>query len=103
MEKTIKLVMENNKEIEILVNGVTKLRIDERRSIKADEIFSLLDFSMGDHYSVEKENPFKRDEAVLNFFSDVISDIIGRLNEFSIEDEDVKTLERQMEEIVPGD
>lgn len=81
MEKKIKLRMESNKDIVVLVDGEKKLTIESNnRNINANAIYGLLDYSKNDTYSVESLNDLNVDMPVLNFFTDLIKDITNKLN-----------------------
>jgi|GEM_PF-1779862 len=81
MEKNIKLIMDTEKEVKILINNEEKHIIYENdRTISADKIYELLNFSLGDHYTVNKENKSKIDEPVLNFFCELFNEIINKIN-----------------------
>lgn len=83
MEKKIVLKMNDSKDISIVCNGRIVLTIpSEQRSIRAEQIYDLLDYSDGDHYTIEKKNDAKIDEPVLNFFFELMNDIITPLNGF---------------------
>jgi len=81
MEKNIKLIMDTKKEIKILVNNEEKhIIFENNRNISADKIYEIINFSLGDHYTVIKENKSKIDEQVLNFFYELFNDIINKIN-----------------------
>ena len=52
----------------------------DNRTIKAEEIYNLLDFSRGDTYTVHSQNESELDAPVLEFFETLISDISKKLN-----------------------
>ncbi|MBR8700677.1 hypothetical protein IX317_000584 [Fusobacterium sp. DD29] len=80
MDKKIILEMQENKNIEITVNGEIKLTIEKKeRTIKADDIYMLLDHSPGDKYSIEIVNKKGIDKPVIEFFSDLLNDITEQL------------------------
>ena len=81
MEKVIKLIMNTDKSIEILVNDEKKHIIDaQNRSITADKIYELFGFTLGDHYSVISENESSVDTQVMDFFSGLLRDIVTKVN-----------------------
>jgi len=81
MEKVIKLIMNANKSIKILVNDQEMHIIDaQNRSITADKIYELVGFALGDHYSVISENESSVDTQVLDFFSGLLTDIVTKVN-----------------------
>lgn len=88
MEKTIKLVMNENKNIEIFVNNVLKHTIPNSREIGADTIFELLDCKTGDHYSLQIENLAQKDEKVLECFGQLFKNIIDQTNQILLPPED---------------
>ncbi|MDO4556949.1 MAG: hypothetical protein Q4B70_17700 [Lachnospiraceae bacterium] len=86
MEKVIKLIMNTDKSIKILVNEEEKHIIAaQNRSIAADKIYEVIGFSLGDHYSITSENESSVDNQVLEFFSDVLTDIITKINSISVD------------------
>jgi hypothetical protein len=81
MEKNIKLTMDANKTVSIIVNEEKKYIIPENnRNISADKIYEIINFSIGDSYTVIGENPKKIDEPVLNFFLELFKEIINKIN-----------------------
>ena len=89
MEKHIKLIMDENKSIHILVNNEEKLIISENsRSISADKIYELFNFSIEDNYKVSSENNKNIDEPVLNFFYELFDDIANKINNLVTDDGD---------------
>jgi len=86
MEKVIKLIMNADKSIKILVNDEGKHIIEaQNRSIAADKIYEIVGFALGDNYSVISENPFSIDAQVLDFFSDLLKEIITKVNTISVD------------------
>ncbi|MGF7017738.1 hypothetical protein M2145_001495 [Lachnospiraceae bacterium PF1-21] len=86
MEKVIKLIMNEDKSICILVNEEKKHVIDvHNRSIAANEIFELFDFDIGNQYSVVCENTSSVDKQVLEFFAELFINISTKVN--AIKDE----------------
>jgi len=85
MEKNINLIMDTEKKIKININNEEKHIIYENnRTISADKIYELINFSLGDHYVITKENKSKIDEPVLDFFYELFNEIINKIN--SLED-----------------
>lgn len=81
MDKIVKLEMNNNKDIVISVNGDEKITIKkENRRIQANEIFELLSYSNGDNFSFEIVNKEGYDAPVLQFFHELLVEIVGKLN-----------------------
>ena len=81
MEKNIKLVMDANKAIRIIVNEDQKYIIHENnRNISAEKIYEIIDFSIGDRYTVNSENSKNIDVPVLKFFYELFCEIISKIN-----------------------
>ena len=76
MEKVIKLIMNADKSIKILVNDEEK----QNRSIAADKIYEIIGFSGGDQYSVVSENTSDIDKQVLEFFAELLTDVSKKVN-----------------------
>lgn len=84
MEKKIVLTMQSSKNIDIVLNGQDEITIGkDNRSIKADDIYNLLSYERGDIYFVESINESNVDVPVLQFFTELLRDIIDRLNRMS--------------------
>jgi flagellar biosynthesis/type III secretory pathway protein FliH len=89
MEKTIKLIMENDKTLKIYINKEEKYIIEaQKRSITAEKIYEIMDFSIGDHYSIVSENEGNVDAQVLDFFTELCKEIIEKVNALN-QNEDV--------------
>ncbi len=89
MEKVIKLNICEDKSIKIFVNNDEKHTIEAKdRSITAAKIYEIIDFSSGDHYTVESEDTPPVDKQVLDFFVDLLKDITEKVNNLSIENGD---------------
>ncbi len=81
MEKNIKLKMEEDKMIRIFVNDNEKYIISSTdRSITAEKIYEIFEFSIGDHYSVSSENNENIEKPVLDFFVGLFSEIVNKIN-----------------------
>ncbi len=81
MEKVIKLIMNADKSIKILVNEEEKHTIDAKnRSITADKIYEVVGFAVGDQYVVESENASGIDKQVLEFFADLLTEVSKKVN-----------------------
>lgn len=81
MDKKIKLEMNNNKDIVISVNNNEKITIKkDNRKIQANEIFELLSYSNGDNFSFEIVNEKEYDAPVLQFFYELLNEIVNKLN-----------------------
>ncbi|CAI3228763.1 hypothetical protein DWUX_979 [Desulfovibrio diazotrophicus] len=84
MDKTIKLTMTNAREIVITVNDEDKHIIKpEERVISADSIYRILDFADGDNYTVSLGNESGIDSQVLDFFAELFTDIVNKVNTLS--------------------
>ena len=89
MEKKIILKMQTNKDITISCNGENDIIIPYYdRTIKADEIYELLNFSRGDTYVVVAENEQELDVPVLQFFEQLFLDIVKKINRIPKSDGD---------------
>ena len=81
MDKKIKIEMNENKDIVISVNDDEKITIKkDNRKIQANEIFELLSYSNGDNFSFEIVNEQNYDVPVLQFFHELLSEIVNKLN-----------------------
>ena len=89
MEKTIKLKMKVNKDLVILINDEEKHKIiSTDRSITADKIYEILNYSKGDRFVVTSECENNTDSQVLEFFKDILISIINKINELTIIEND---------------
>lgn len=90
MEKKIKLVMNEKKSIQILVNDVLKYTIEESaREISAKTIYELLDYAIGDKFSILSENEKNVDASVLDYFKELFENICEHVNKMNIEEDDI--------------
>lgn len=81
MDKEIILKMNENKDIVISVNNDEKITIKkDNRKIQANEIFELLSYSKGDKFSVDIVNDIGYDARVLQFFYELLNEIVNRLD-----------------------
>lgn len=81
MEKVIKLIMNKDKSINILVNGEEKYTIGmQSRSINAEKLYEIIGFAPGNQYAVSFENEGDVDNQVLEFFTGIFSDIVDKVN-----------------------
>lgn len=81
MDKKIKIEMNENKDIVISVNDDEKVTIKkDNRKIQANEIFELLSYSNGDNFSFEIVNEKEYDVPVLQFFYELLVEIVNKLN-----------------------
>ncbi len=84
MEKKIILTMHTSKKIDIVLDNDHHISIEkDNRSVKADDIYNLLSYKIGDTFIVESVNEQNLDEPVLKFFIELIRDITDRLNKLS--------------------
>lgn len=89
MDKTIEVVMEENKDIILRCNGTESIIIKSNvRKIEAEDIFKLLDYSKGDTYSISNINEKGYDSQVVDFFSDLLKEITTKLSNKLDEDID---------------
>ena len=89
MDKKIVLKMLPSKDINISIEEGNTITISkDNRSVKADDIYRLIDFSRGDKYTVESVNVANIDAPVLKFFEELLSDIVKILNRISDSDGD---------------
>ncbi len=89
MDKKIILRMLPSKDINVSIEDGNTITISkDNRSIKADDIYWLINFSRGDKYTVESQNETNVDVAVLKFFEELFSDIVKKLNRIADSDED---------------
>ena len=92
MDKNIVLEMKDNKDIVISVNNQEKLSIKKNsRKIKAEDIFDLLDYSIGDSFNINIVNKNNLDAPVVDFFGELLKDITNKL--MAEENEDVDMAE----------
>ena len=91
MDKNIVLEMKDNKDIVISVNNQEKLSIkNNSRKIKAEDIFDLLDYSIGDSFNINIVNTNNLDAPVVDFFGELLKDITNKLMEGENEDVDME-------------
>lgn len=103
MDKTIKLIMNIDKSIDIYKNDDHKLTIiGENRQITAQDIYNILDFKPGEVILVECDNQHEIDIVVLNelkaLIEDIIKDIkdIKSFNDSLTEDETLMVLDEAL-------
>ena len=90
MDKKIKIEMNENKDIVISVNDDEKITIKkENRKIQANEIFELLSYSNGDNFSFEIVNEKEYDVPVLQFFYELLVEIVNKLNMEETTDDEI--------------
>lgn len=84
MENKIKLVMNDDKSINIFCNDDLKKTIKENdREISAEEIYDILDYKRGDSYNIITENEKVIDKPVLSFFQELFENISVRINDLN--------------------
>lgn len=89
MDKKIKLEMKDNRDIVISVDDIEKITIiKDLREIKAEDIFQLLDYSDGDGFFVETVNEKNLDAPVLEFFKELLDDIVNKLGKEDDQEDD---------------
>lgn len=94
MDKVIKVVMEENKDIILRCNDNESIIIkSNERKIEAEDIFKLLDYSKGDTYSISIINEKGHDSQVVDFFYDLLLAITTKLSSKLDEDIDSATNE----------
>ena len=83
--------MKDNKDIVISVNNKEKLSIKKNsRKIKAEDIFDLLNYSIGDSFNINIVNTNNLDAPVVDFFGELLKDITNKLMEGENEDVDME-------------
>ena len=89
MEKNIKLKMGSDKVLRIFLNNDEKYIISANdRTITAEKIYEIVEFSIGDHYSLSSENENNIDKPVLDFFAELFQQIIDKVNALSANEQD---------------
>ena len=84
MEKTINLIMKNDKSLYIYVNDEEKCVIpNTNRSITAEKIYDIINFTKGDHYAVTDKCDDRNDKQVVEFFANLFRDITGKINQLN--------------------
>ena len=87
MVKRITFIMNTNETIYIRVNDEHKHTIGNDHKISANDIYNILDFSIGDKFQITYQNDLKIKPEVLSFFIDLINDIIAQVdNTFNFEE-----------------
>lgn len=93
MEKTIKLTMNKDKSIKIAVNNEDKHVINAQdRSIDAENIYKIINFSVDDSYVIQSENIENIDDKVLSFFVDLFKEIVEKLNKLTEQNVEEETI-----------
>ena len=89
MDKKIVLKMLPSKDITVSIEDGNTITISkDNRSVKADDIYRLINFSRGDKYTIESQNETNVDATVLKFFEELLSDIVKKLNRIADSDGD---------------
>lgn len=85
MEKIIKLIMCGDKSIKICLNDQEKHKIEANsRSIDAEKLYEILDFAPSSKYVVLSENKNNVDVQVLEFFTELLTEIVDKVNTIEI-------------------
>lgn len=96
MDKTIEIVMEENKDIILRCNDNESIIIkSDERKIEAEDIYKFLDYSKGDTYSISIINEKEQDSQVVDFFYDLLLAITTKLSNKLDEDFDSTTNETE--------
>ena len=86
----IKIEMNENKDIVISVNDDEKITIKkDNRKIQANEIFELLSCSNGNKFFFEIVNEKKYDVPALQFFHELLAEIVNKLNMGETTDDEI--------------
>lgn len=81
MDKVIKLKMNEDKSLSILMEGTESIIISvDKREINAQQIFDFMNFQVGDQFHVDCENLSKIDAPVIDFFFELFTDIANSVN-----------------------
>ncbi len=99
--------MDETRTIIINANGES-LRIEKDcRSIKADEIYKLLDYNRGDTYILNSYNENNLDMPVFKFFKELFEELVDYLNTLSgngdYAENEEEALNNQENHVVPFD
>lgn len=79
MEKTINILFTKEKDIVIsMENGQSIIIHKDNRTISADDLYNLIDFSRGDKYIINKLS--ETGDASYKFFVELVEDIISKIN-----------------------
>ena len=101
MEKKIILTMQPSRDIDVVLNDHDRMTIGKGdRNVKADAIYNLLGYERGDTYTVESANEHNVDAPVLQFFTELITDITDRLNRLSENQDDVQEEYDETDDII---
>jgi len=85
MEKIIKLIMCRDRSIKINFDDQEKHTIEaQSRSITAEKLYEIMSFAPGNKYAVLSENEYNVDVQVLEFFTEIITEIVGKVNAIEI-------------------
>lgn len=98
MDKTIEVIMEENKDITLHCDGKESITIKSNlRKLEAEDIFKLLDYSKGDIYTISKINEKGYDSQVVDFFCDLLTEITTKLSNKL--DQDIDSTTNEMENL----
>lgn len=93
MNKIITLKMKEDKDLVILRDGREMISISkDNRTIKANEVFDLFDYNVGDSYEIKLENEKSLDEQVINFFYDLLHEISVQIVTYKDEEDEYADL-----------
>ncbi|SNV56219.1 hypothetical protein [Veillonella rodentium] len=99
MDKTIEVIMEENKDITLRCNSKESIIIKSNlRKLEAEDIFKLLDYSKGDTYTISKINEKEHDSQVMDFFCELLIEITTKLSNKL--DEDLDSTANKTENLV---
>lgn len=79
------MMIDDDKNINITLSDKTITIRKDKREIKAEEIYNMLDYKIGDKYKLEKLNNNNIDPNVFDLFYDLLQDIVNKLNKHSDE------------------
>ena len=93
MNKIITLKMKEDKDLVILRDGTEMISISkDNRTIKANEIYDLFDYNVGDSYEIKIENDNNQDEQVVNFFHELLNEISEQIISYKEEEDEFASL-----------
>ena len=85
MEKIIKLIMCGDKSIKIYLDDQEKHTIEpQSRCINAEKLYEIMAFAPGSKYVVLSENENNVDMQVLEFFTELLTEIVDKVNAIEI-------------------
>lgn len=85
--------MKEDKDLVILRDGTEMISISkDNRTIKANEIYDLFDYNVGDSYEIKIENDNNQDEQVVNFFHELLNEISEQIISYKEEEDEFASL-----------